>query len=77
MLFRSRPLAHGQAVRHTTAAAGGYGNALRRDPQLVLSDVRNGKVTVKGAARDYGVVVLSSPWRVDMDATAALRAEKA
>ena len=58
------PLAHGQAVRHTTAGAGGYGDPLRRDPARVLADVRNGKVTREGAARDYGVVVLPSPWRV-------------
>jgi N-methylhydantoinase B len=70
----TRPLARGQAVRHTTAGAGGYGDPLKRDPVLVLDDVRDGKVTVEGAARDYGVVVLPSPWRVDGDATSALRA---
>jgi N-methylhydantoinase B len=73
----TRPLATGQAVRHTTAGAGGYGDPLRRDPSLVLADVRNGKVTPEGAASDYGVVVLPSPWHVDARATAALRAERA
>ncbi|HVE49325.1 MAG TPA: hydantoinase B/oxoprolinase family protein [Casimicrobiaceae bacterium] len=72
----TRPLKTGQAVRHTTAGAGGYGEPLRRDPARVLDDVRNGKVTVNGAARDYGVVVLPSPWRVDEGATDALRAER-
>lgn len=72
----TRPLAHGQAVRHTTAGAGGYGDPFRRDPALVLADVRNGKVTVTGAARDYGVVVLPSPWRVDEKATEAMRAAR-
>ncbi|HET7098139.1 MAG TPA: hydantoinase B/oxoprolinase family protein [Casimicrobiaceae bacterium] len=69
----TRPLARGQAIRHTTAGAGGYGDPLGRDPSLVLADVRNGKVSVEGAARDYGVVVLPAPWRVDADATSALR----
>jgi N-methylhydantoinase B len=69
----TRPLAKGQAMRHTTAGAGGYGDPLRRDPELVLADVVDGKVTPEGAKRDYGVVVLRSPWRIDADATAALR----
>ena len=73
----TRPLATGQAMRHTTAGAGGYGNPLRRDPAMVLADVRNGKVTPEGAARDYGVVILPSPWHVDARATAALRAQRA
>jgi N-methylhydantoinase B len=73
----TRPLATGQAMRHTTAGAGGYGNPLRRDPAMVLADVRNGKVTPEGAARDYGVVRLPSPWHVDARATAALRAQRA
>jgi hypothetical protein len=43
----------------------------------VLADVRNGKVTPEGAARDYGVVVQPSPWHVDVHGTAALRTERA
>jgi N-methylhydantoinase B len=70
----TRPLRHGQAMRHTTAGAGGYGDPLRRDCALVLDDARDGKVTIEGAARDYGVVVRRAPWRVDAEATAELRA---
>ncbi|MBI3069649.1 MAG: hydantoinase B/oxoprolinase family protein [Betaproteobacteria bacterium] len=69
----TRPLRNGQAFRHVTAGAGAYGDPLERDPQMVLRDVRNGKVTVEGARRDYGVSVLSSPWRVDEKATRELR----
>ena len=69
----TRPLKNGQAFRHTTAAAGGYGDPLERDPQMVLFDVRNGKITVEGAERDYGVKVLRSPWRVEQTATDKLR----
>jgi N-methylhydantoinase B len=70
----TRPLHHGQAVRHTTAGAGGYGDPLRRDPARVLDDVRDGKVSIEGAVRDYGVVVRRGPWRVDAEATNKLRA---
>lgn len=69
----TRPLAKGQAVRHTTAAAGGYGDPHRRDPELVLADVVDGKVTPEGAERDYGVVVRRAPWRVDIEATTKVR----
>lgn len=69
----TRPLRNGEAVRHVTAGAGGYGDPLERDPQMVLRDVRNGKVTVEGAERDYGVRILSSPWRVDEKETRELR----
>ncbi len=72
----TRGLEKGQAIRHTTAGAGGYGDPLRRDPAKVLDDVRHGKVTPEGARRDYGVVVLPAPWRIDDDATAALRVQR-
>jgi N-methylhydantoinase B len=73
----TRPLVKGQAVRHTTAGAGGYGDPLRRDPARVLDDVRNGKVTPEAALCDYGVVVATRPWRVDQAATLAERARLA
>lgn len=69
----TRQLGKGQAIRHTTAAAGGYGDPLRRDPELVLADVIDGKVTPEGAQRDYGVVVRRAPWRVDIEATTSMR----
>jgi len=63
----------GQVFRHVTAGAGGYGNPRERDPGHVLDDVRNGKVSIEAARREYGVCVLRSPWRIDQAATAALR----
>ena len=67
----------GQVFTHTTAGAGGYGNPLERDPDLVLDDVRNDKVSVEAARREYGVCILQSPWKIDRAATARLRAEQA
>jgi N-methylhydantoinase B len=40
-----------------TAGAGGWGDPLERDPQLVLRDVLRDLVTHEVALRDYGVVV--------------------
>jgi len=70
----TRGLRHDQVFRHRTAGGGGYGNPLERDPQRVLDDVRNGKVSLAAAAAEYGVQVLASPWRVDAAETARLRA---
>lgn len=72
----TRPLAKGQALRHTSAGGGGFGDPLRRDPALVLADVREGKVTADGAERDYGVRVAGPPWHVDAEATTRLRAKR-
>ncbi len=65
----------GQVFRHELPGAGGWGSPLSRDPQAVLADVREGKVSIDGALRDYGVVILGSPASVNLEASAALRAE--
>ena len=70
----TRPLQHGEALRHRTAGAGGYGDPVKRNPALVLDDVRDGKVTPEAARTIYRVALLARPWRIDHAATAALRA---
>ena len=70
----------GAIFRATTPSAGGWGNPFDRDPAWVMRDVRDGYVTVAGAARDYGVVVVGDPDQdpehltIDEAATVALRA---
>lgn len=72
-------LAAGSTLRCLTNGGGGWGAPLRRDPQKVLADVRDEYVSIEGAARDYGVVVVGDPHfdpeglRVDAQATAVLR----
>lgn len=69
----------GAMFRYLTNGGGGWGRAFDRSPDRVLRDVRDGYVTVEGAARDYGVVVLGDPDKdpegisVDEDATSNLR----
>jgi N-methylhydantoinase B len=69
-----RPMQPGEAVRVTIPGAGGYGDARARDPRQVLEDVRDGKVTIEGAQRDYAVCLTRDPLAIDEAATAALRA---
>lgn len=66
---------HGDVIRHQTAGAGGYGDPLDRDPDAVLADVRNGKVTVAHAREAYGIVIDPETELVDERATAHLRAQ--
>jgi N-methylhydantoinase B len=64
----------GDVLRHELAGPGGWGDPLARDPAAVLRDMRNELVSAKAARADYGVVVDTAAWRVDVGATAALRA---
>ena len=63
-------------MRHTTAGGGGYGDPFERDPETVLADVCDGKVSVEAARRDYGVCVLAAPWRIDHAVTEKLRSRR-
>lgn len=56
-----------------TPGGGGYGDPHERDPQLVLADVRNGKITVSRAAQFYGVVIDYPSLTVNWNATTQLR----
>ncbi|SLN75663.1 hydantoinase B/oxoprolinase family protein [Oceanibacterium hippocampi] len=67
----------GEIFRLVGAGGGGFGNALEREPARVLADVMEEKVTVEGAARDYGVVIDAETLCVDHDATRMLRESSA
>jgi N-methylhydantoinase B len=67
-------------LRYVCSGGGGWGDPFERDPELVKRDVRDGYVTIEGAARDYGVVVTGDPEDdpegvvIDLEATRRLRA---
>jgi N-methylhydantoinase B len=67
-------LARGDVVSYRTCGGGGYGPPRARDPELVLQDVRDGKVSLARARDVYGVAIDAGTWRVDADGTAGLRA---
>jgi N-methylhydantoinase B len=54
---------------------GGFWNALERDPERVLVDVRSGYVSVEAARSEYGVVIKQQgrKYVLDIEATAELR----
>lgn len=55
---------------------GGYGDPYLRPPEKVLSDVKNGVVSVEKAEEDYGVVINSKTISLDEKSTAELRNKK-
>jgi N-methylhydantoinase B len=50
----------GTLIRIRTTGGGGWGDPLNRDVERVVRDVAWGKVSRKGAAADYGVVITGS-----------------
>ncbi|GAA2861982.1 hydantoinase B/oxoprolinase family protein [Pseudonocardia halophobica] len=69
----------GSVFRYLTNGGGGWGSPFARDAEAVLRDVRDEYVSIEGAARDYGVVVVGDPHHdpegltIDREATAELR----
>jgi N-methylhydantoinase B len=68
-------MAAGDVLVNHTGGGGGWGDALERDPALVLADVRNDYVSVASARDDYGVAIDLETMDVDAAATAILREE--
>jgi N-methylhydantoinase B len=62
----------GDTISYRTCGGGGYGRPSERDPERVLRDVLEGKVSAERAREVYGVAIESE--RVDEAATAVLRA---
>ncbi|MCC7049689.1 MAG: hydantoinase B/oxoprolinase family protein [Alphaproteobacteria bacterium] len=58
------------------AGGGGFGDPLERDPDAVLADVAEGKITAAHARESYGVVIDGAPPAVDLAATKALRTQR-
>jgi N-methylhydantoinase B len=56
-----------------TTGGGGFGDPLERDPQLVLDDVLDGKVSIEAARSSYGVVIEGREF--NREATALARVE--
>jgi len=71
------PLKAGDRVQVGTPGGGGYGDPFRRDPEMVLRDVRLGYYTAGQAAEMFGVVVDAAASSIDREATRRLRGTSA
>ena len=63
----------GTVCESVNGGGGGYGDARRRDPELVLAEVRDGLLSREAAERDYGVALAPDGRSVDVRTTARLR----
>jgi N-methylhydantoinase B len=73
----TRVLRRGDVLHSLMQSGGGWGSPLERDPQAVLEDLLDEKITRIHAREVYGVVVPEDAEAVDIAATRALRAEMA
>jgi N-methylhydantoinase B len=67
------PVKAGDVLMHVQPGAGGYGMPFRRDPQRVLDDVLDEKITARCAEREYGVAIDCEREVVDFARTGAMR----
>jgi N-methylhydantoinase B len=67
-------MAADEVLVNNSGGGGGWGPAFERDPEAVLTDVREGYVSAAAARRDYGVAIDEATLELDAAATAALRA---
>ena len=65
-------LKEGDAYRMRSGGGGGFGPPYERNVEKVVSDVRQGYVSIESAATDYGVII--DPTTLEADSTATERA---
>lgn len=68
-----KPAAKGDTFYAFAGGGAGYGDVLERDPQSVLDDLSTGLVTAWAAKHLYHVVYNEGSYRLDKEATQALR----
>ncbi|HET6521855.1 MAG TPA: hydantoinase B/oxoprolinase family protein, partial [Geminicoccaceae bacterium] len=73
----SLDIAAGDVIVMETAGGGGYGRPTERDPDAVLADVLDGRISEAEARDLYGVAIDRARGAVDAAATATLRARPA
>jgi N-methylhydantoinase B len=63
----------GDRIYHVVSGSGGHGDPWAREPERVLIDVKDEKLTVAAAREQYGVVIDPQSLSVDWGKTVALR----
>ena len=63
----------GDRIYHVVSGSGGHGDPWEREPEKVLADVKDEKLTIAGAREQYGVVIDPQSLTVNWEKTAVLR----
>ncbi len=71
--YADYPLRQGDIFRLDTPGGGGFGDPFEREPERVLTDVREGYVSREAAEKDYGVVAAETQDGLTVDAAATAR----
>ena len=66
----------GDRIYHVVCASGGHGDPLEREPEKVLTDVKDEKLTIGHARKQYAVVIDPQDLTVDWEQTDALRQDR-
>jgi N-methylhydantoinase B len=66
----------GDRIYHVISGSGGHGDPWVREPEKVLVDVKDEKLTVAAAREQYGVVIDPQSLSVDWEKTATLRQKR-
>jgi N-methylhydantoinase B len=66
----------GDVISYRTSGGGGYGPPHKRDPEAVLDDVLQGKISAERARERYGVEIDIASQLVNESATGELRSGK-
>lgn len=68
-------LKEGDLLSIRTPGSGGYGIPFERNPELVLEDVLNKKVSIEDAKDDYGVIIDPETYELNMEETSKYRTD--
>ena len=63
----------GDRIYHVISASGGHGDPWEREPERVLADVKDEKLSVTAAQDQYGVIINAQDLSVDWEGTTILR----
>ena len=66
----------GDCIHHVVSGSGGHGDPFEREPEKVLADVRDEKLSVPRAREQYGVVIDVETAEINLRETQALRAHR-
>lgn len=66
----------GDRIYHVVSGSGGHGDPWEREPEKVLTDVKDEKLTIAAAREHYGVVIDPHNLSVDWEKTVALRQKR-
>jgi hypothetical protein len=66
----------GDVLIQIASGSGGFGDPLERDPELVLADFREGRISVDMAKRAYGVSLAAATLTIDLARTEDLRKQR-